>query len=294
MVPTSASRASRRLASKISSISSSSSAMSSAMSCRVAGVAVGPSSSSPMRRRVRGERSSWEALASKDFCDASRVSCDFTRFSTRSAAWLKPRAKKATSSWPCSGTRVDRSPSPHFCTLFCSSSSRRVSLRMMGYVASATAMPTRPSIQKNPKGGRLQKEAAGRGRCMKTVRPSFMRTSNSGPAQLPLLLPLPCMWYGGGILGGAGASLGSSSGSGSSTGRLAACWLGGRRTRAPWPITWPASLRMTASRSGGSAACRQAQPSKRVNTATARITASQMRRYSFLKNMAQSCWRANT
>jgi hypothetical protein len=66
----------------------------------------GPSiSSRPMRMRASGERSSCEALASSDLWLRTRVS-------TRSAASLKRRARKATSSLPVASTRTPRSPSP--------------------------------------------------------------------------------------------------------------------------------------------------------------------------------------
>ena len=180
MVPMSLSRASSLLASNISSINWSSSAMLRAISAVNAGDALGPSSSSPMRMRVSGERSSCEALANSDFCDASSDSCDCTSVCTRCAAWLKRRARKATSSRPSSLTRADRSPSPQRCTPSCRRSRRRVSVRTMGYVASATAIPTHTSIQAKPNGGRLQKDAGARMKRMCMVLPSCMRTMNSG------------------------------------------------------------------------------------------------------------------
>ena len=150
-VPTSASRASRRLASRISSTSWSSSAMLRRISARKVGEGVCPPiSSSPMRMRVSGERSSCEALASRDLCD-------FTSVSIRSADALNCRARSATSSCPVSGTRTDRSPSPNFFTLRCRASSRSVSRRMTGYTPRATATPMMPSIHTKPKGGRSQK-----------------------------------------------------------------------------------------------------------------------------------------
>ena len=84
-----------------------------------------PSSSSPMRMRVKGERNSCEALANKALCDCTSV-C------TRSAAALKRVARNATSSCPSMGSRVDRSPSPQRSTPFCKDSRRLVRRRTIG------------------------------------------------------------------------------------------------------------------------------------------------------------------
>ena len=51
----------------------------------------------------------------------------------------------------------------------------------------------------------------------------------------------------------------------------------------PLPMIYPASLRTTTSRRGGSAASRQAKPTKKVNAATNTTTASQMHPYRFFK-----------
>src|SRR5947199_237224 len=59
-----------------------------------------------MRRRASGDLSSWLALASNAFCEASSNS-------TRSAAALKVRATSATSSSPVSSTRAESAPVPH-------------------------------------------------------------------------------------------------------------------------------------------------------------------------------------
>ena len=149
--------------------------------------------SSPMRMRVSGERNSCEAFASSDFCDASIDFCDSSSVfcvvssaSMRSAAWLKRVAKNATSSEPCSDSRVDKSPAPQRSTPCCTVSSRLVSRRTMGYVPTATASPTRPSSHAKLNGSRCAPGAAppppppaprgrmGRGSWMYRVLPSRM------------------------------------------------------------------------------------------------------------------------
>ncbi|MDT4855130.1 hypothetical protein FQZ97_894710 [compost metagenome] len=229
----------------------SSSSMLRAISARWPVVALSrPNSSSPMRMRASGERSSCEALASSALCDISRV-C------TRSAAALKRAARKATSSCPCTGSRVDKSPWPQRSTPFCSASSRLVRRRTIGYAPKATASATMPSSQAKPNGASSPRGARrddttlpggrlGRGSWTYRVWPSFIVTWNSSP------------------------------------------WPGTRTAFAgDWPTTSPALLRSTISRAmRASRSCRSrssaichSQPTTRVNTATAATTASQMRRY---------------
>ena len=76
-------------------------------------------------RRASGERSSWLALASRLWCERSSVSM-------RSAARLKLRATAATSSRPDSSTRWPSDPAPKRSTPACSDSSRRVRPRTTG------------------------------------------------------------------------------------------------------------------------------------------------------------------
>ena len=103
-----------------------------------------------MRMRASGERSSCEAFASSDFCDASSAACSPISVSMRSAAVLKWRVRSATSSLPEAGTRTDRSPSPQRCTPCCSDTSRRVRRRATGNSAAITARPASASIHTKP------------------------------------------------------------------------------------------------------------------------------------------------
>ena len=96
-------------------------------------------SSIARRRRASGERSSWLALASNAFCDASSAS-------TRAAAALKVRATTATSSSPASSTRSDSAPAPHCSTPERRSSSRRVRRAVIGKAASPTPPATISTI----------------------------------------------------------------------------------------------------------------------------------------------------
>ena len=128
-VPTSADAESKRLANKISAIKVSSSLMLRAISSfkrACAGEFVPPSINSKlMRMRVKGERSSCDALANSDLCDA-------TNASMRLAAVLKRSARNATSSLPLTSTRVDKSPWPHFSTPPCRLFKRFVKRRITG------------------------------------------------------------------------------------------------------------------------------------------------------------------
>ena len=60
--------------------------------------------------RASGDRSSWEAFASK-------TRCALINASIRPADWLKLIASCATSSRPSTATRLDRSPDPQASTL---------------------------------------------------------------------------------------------------------------------------------------------------------------------------------
>ena len=266
-VPTSASLASSRLASRISSISWSSSPMLREISSRAAlpdrletgRAPAGPGtfprpwlpctstpgalavsiSSSPMRIRVSGERSSCEAFASNDLCDRTSVSM-------RAAAALKRRDRSATSSWPSSGTRTVRSPSPQRCTPRCKISRRCVSRRTIGNRPTPTASPTRPSSQKKPVCGRTH------GGCP----PRSARGPN-------------CNWN-------SWPSVSEMVNSSASPGRLV-------RRDWPVPITRSCVSRTTTSRGNGALRCDsaicQAQPAASVTTATPASTASQIRTY---------------
>ena len=119
---------SSRLASSTSSTSASSSATLVSISrfsvSRCAGVA-SSSIDTAIFRRASGERSSWLALASSDWCER-------TSASMRAAARLKLAATAATSSAPEIATRWPSAPAPNCSTPRLSASSRRVSRRTTG------------------------------------------------------------------------------------------------------------------------------------------------------------------
>ena len=252
------------------------------ISARTVGVGAEPDSSSAMRMRARGERSSCEALASSDFCERSSAVCESIRLCTRSAASLKRRDRSATSSCPPVGSRTDRSPSPQRCTPRCRPSSRCVRRRATGNTPIITTRPASPSTHRKPNGGRSQPMMSagrwmrlggrGRGICSTISWPSCSVTTNSTPPGSP--------------------------------------GVGG--TRRAWasavPMTAPAASRTTTSREGGfwrsrsrcSSALCHAHPTTRLSTATLPATASQMRRYSLRaiglgrRTRGQSCCLANT
>ena len=120
--------------------------MSRSMRWRSAGSPFSASSSTAMRMRARGERSSWEAAAS-----VSRWAS--TRAWMRSAAWLKLRASAAISSLPSTSTRAARSPAPRASTRACSRSSRRARRRARGQAPTATANARMPSAARKPIAG---------------------------------------------------------------------------------------------------------------------------------------------
>ena len=107
-------------------------------------------SSTAMRMRASGDRSSCEALASSDFCDCMSAAWFCISSSMRPAAALKWRARSATSSAPATGTRSPSRPSPQRCTPRCKASSRCVRRRAMGNTPTITASPARVTSQMKP------------------------------------------------------------------------------------------------------------------------------------------------
>ena len=86
---------------------------------------VSSSSETAIFSRASGERSSWLALASSDWCER-------TSASMRSAAWLKLAPSAATSSRPLASTRWSSAPAPKRSTPAFRLSRRRVRRRTTG------------------------------------------------------------------------------------------------------------------------------------------------------------------
>ena len=199
--------ASSRLASRISSTSASSSWMLRRTSPACSGRSPGLSSisSTAIRMRASGERSSCDALASSRRCACSSASCRVTRVSIRSAARLKLRASWATSSRPCTSTRACRLPAACASTERCSVSSRRVIRRDTGHAASATA--------RNSIGRATGPPIHGRGGMGRQVRISSVRSSGNATRCTTPVMPRPPRRGKSPLCPGPG-SIGSASGGG--------------------------------------------------------------------------------
>ena len=267
-VPMSVSRASSRLASRISSISWSSSPMLRSdlvARCAAMGRAVHQLQAHADARQRRAQLV--RGVGQQRLVAAAPAS------RSRSAAWLKRRARNATSSLPASSTRAAQvalapalDAAPQVLQPLREPAHDRVGAdrhreRRRCPASTGTAVLPRPHGQR--RGGGASPAARGRGgNCTVTTLPSFIATWNSTP------------WPG------------------TRTGRVRA-----------WPITSPASLRMITSRGCGcwSSAIWRQQPAERRASARPRVTttASQMRRYSGKRQgvtvrPTQSCCLANT
>ena len=162
-------------------------------------------SSTAIRMRASGERSSCDALASSRRCACSSASCRVTRVSIRSAARLKLRASWATSSRPCTSTRACRLPAACASTERCSVSSRRVIRRDTGHAASATA--------RNSIGRATGPPIHGRGGMGRQVRISSVRSSGNATRCTTPVMPRPPRRGKSPLCPGPG-SIGSASGGG--------------------------------------------------------------------------------